>query len=84
MKRDTLTTGTATGTATGTVTLKALARKVLQRDNHRDSTTVPLSHALGTGTAGHFDDDFEERAAVIEYDGGYPRLVAERMATKHD
>ena len=24
--------------------------------------------------------DYEERAAIIEYDGGYPRYEAERMA----
>ena len=26
------------------------------------------------------DDEFQERAAIIEYDGGYPRAEAERRA----
>jgi hypothetical protein len=43
---------------------------------------VPLSHSLGVGQVGQAvdDGDFEERAAIIQYDGDAPPAWAEGLA----
>ena len=44
---------------------------------------VPLSRCPGNRPAWEHDEDafdFEERAAIREYDGGLPRAAAERLA----
>lgn len=67
------------------MSLKALANQVLERDKLRDSGGTPLSQDAGT-TAVRWDaapiskDDFEERAAIVEYDAGIPREWAEGFA----
>lgn len=79
-------TGTTGGTLRETVSLKALARMVLQRDKVRDSKrdncpTPPNQH--GTTLAARTPDqidDYEERAAIMEHDGGLSREYAEAAA----
>jgi hypothetical protein len=71
--------------------LKALARLVLARDNRRDterdrvSRPSPQIEAFGKTVAGKtvlaaWGDDEEERAAIVEHDGGIPRAWAEGFA----
>ena len=77
----------------GTVDLKALARKVLQRDtpwdSQRDSTTktVPtVRAALGqrdSWDAMDWRDWITERAAILEFDGGLSRAEADRRAFEY-
>jgi hypothetical protein len=43
----------------------------------RVSATCDGVTDLGTGLD---DDEFGERAAILEYDGGHPRAEAERLA----
>jgi hypothetical protein len=84
--RDTSTNGTLTGTVSGTTSLKTLAKKVFERDNQRDGSLTPerlsqCPESLCSGTAGNNDDgsDRQERAAIMEYDGGLTRREAERL-----
>ena len=47
-----------------------------------DCPKVPKVSNVEAGhlTHGHFDHDFEERAAILEYDGGFSRTEAEEEA----
>jgi len=78
--------GTTSGTTSGQGTLKALANKVLGRDTARDRYRDSLSHTMPQND-GAWDshiasrDEFEERAALIEYGSGVPRKWAEAFAT---
>ena len=98
---------------TGTPSLKALARKVLERDTQRDKgrdsspSSVPLAKSVVRGTGGTpalrsqeitptqapaipvpgpgaqaqlWRDWYEERVAIREYVGEYPRAMAEALA----
>ena len=80
-----------------TISLKALARRVLERNrqrNHKethlkidgnfkgenDSKSFPV---ISTGIEGLTEtekEDFEERAAIMEFDGNIPREEAETKA----
>ncbi|HUS97963.1 MAG TPA: hypothetical protein VMX97_14645 [Hyphomicrobiaceae bacterium] len=75
------------------MSLKALAHKVLQRNSQRNSDATRQeccrnseshkpysanSDMAGTDRA----TEYEERAAIIEFDGGYRRKQAEAMAAK--
>lgn len=73
------------------MSLKALANKVLHRDNVRDSKRDTLSHSSPTETTsvGQATEQvspqieqvtFEERAAIIEFDGQVPQEWAEGLA----
>lgn len=82
--------GTILGTAHGTSPLKALAYRVLRRDRQRDNSRdkpIPLvSHSDDTETD-KWDTlerwaEFEERAAILEHDGGMGRSEAEQTAVK--
>lgn len=54
------------GTSGGTVTLKLLAHKFLSRDKGQDKED--------------WNERFEERAAILEFDGGMSRAEAEAQA----
>lgn len=88
------------GNTAGTCSLKALAIKVLERNEKWNNcgTTTSKSVPLGSqnfcvcGTeidangATEADDrlyEFNERAAILEYDGGFTREEAERLARSH-
>jgi hypothetical protein len=87
------------GTSAGTTDLKALAHLVLARDNKRDSNRDALSRdRLATSaTVGQIEQPFlaadrapatwgevqEERAAIVERDGGIPREWSEGFARLH-
>src|SRR5829696_6686363 len=71
----------------GTVSLKALARKVLSRDVERDSDGTAAKNPV-PATPQPWDtfevvsqpcpmDDFDERAALVEYGANVPRAWAE-------
>lgn len=52
---------------------------VANRMEAKPATPAPIVGA--GGTAADFDREwFEERAAILEFDAGYPRLMAERLA----
>ena len=71
--------GTTGGTKRETTSLKALARNVLQRDKERDSkrdNCPKPKNQHGTALAALTPDqidDYEERAAIMEHDGGLSR-----------
>lgn len=80
-----------TGTNSGTTTLKALADKVLLRDSagtKRGTDFHSLSHTKlrGSGTVIRFPtreawlEAYEERAAIMEFDGKQSRTDAEKHA----
>ena len=74
------------------MSLKALANKVLDRDTQRDSGGTKVSHSAGQRDTlvGQQDsiesatimdaEDFEERAAIVEYDGEVPQEWAAGLA----
>jgi len=74
------------------MSLKVLANRVLDRDNSRDTERDSLSHPASseTGEVGQEyrpvprletnQIEYEERAAIIEYDGKIPRDWAEGYA----
>lgn len=71
------------GTYNGTVSLKALADKVLSRDK------AGTKRGTGCFIAGtkclflvpqHLEEEYEERAAIMEFDGGLSREQAEHAA----
>jgi hypothetical protein len=70
-----------------TSSLKALARRVLDRDTKRDSnrdtavsTHLAVEAPSETPVSGVSPDDLDERAALIEYGAGVPRAWAEGFA----
>lgn len=80
----------ATRNTTGAIDLKALARKVLDRNTQRNTSgakpenecsapPLKIEHS-GTPVPVADEDDFEERAAIIEQGAGVPREWAEGFA----
>ena len=80
-----------------TISLKALARRVLERNQQRNHKETQLKIngnfkgendsksflAASTGIEGLTEtekEDYEERAAIMEFDGNMPRKEAERKA----
>jgi hypothetical protein len=74
----------------GTLSLKALARKGFLRDKAWDIAGTAASNACPSSSvavgqepeprAASCDIEFDERAAIVEYDGGAPREWAEGFA----
>src|SRR5437762_6066241 len=71
-------------TVAETSPLKALARRVLDRDTRRDASrdsgvsVLPIADTLSeTPVSPVAADDVDERAAIVEYDGNIPRAWAE-------
>jgi Rieske Fe-S protein len=70
-----------------TTSLKALALQVLQRNRHRNTpetqpislVSPPASAEIAWGLEDYLAW-FDERAAIYEFDAGYSRLEAERLA----
>src|SRR5437762_12173838 len=74
-------------TVVETSPLKALARRVLDRDTRRDTSrdsgvsVLPIADApIETPVSGVSADDLEERAALVEYGAGVPRSWTEGFA----
>lgn len=70
-----------------TLPLKTLALRVLQRNIPGNASETPISNvfapnvATETGqTKAEFQEWWEERAAIFEYEGGYLRAEAEQLA----
>src|SRR6266480_3401113 len=63
-------------TVTETSPLKALARRVLDRDTRRDTSRDTTVSGVSPVSA----DDIEERAALVEFGANVPRRWAEGFA----
>lgn len=48
----------------------------------RPKTPLPVAPVARIATPSFNRDEWEERAAIIEYDGGLPRSEAERLAAE--
>lgn len=73
----------AAGNSNETTSLKALANKVLARNTSRNKAETKVQNLVSPEKCDEtefINELFEERAAIIEFDGGFSREEAEYLA----